>query len=89
MKKFRFAVLALIVSASTFAVNASPEKAALAEVHAFTASGTYLLSAPSTMAIKNTVCPGPDEIFCVQVWTQKTAQNKPAGTRLTDIQKPL
>ncbi|HRO46341.1 hypothetical protein [Agriterribacter sp.] len=88
MKKFRFVLLALAVSAITFAFTASPEKASFADVHAFTSTGIYIDSAPDVMTLKNDNCPGSDQVFCAQVWTQKTAQNKPAGTRLPDILKP-
>lgn len=29
-----------------------------------------------------------DEIFCAQVWTSKTIDNKPAGTPLANLEKP-
>ncbi|MBX2924118.1 MAG: hypothetical protein KF746_18100 [Chitinophagaceae bacterium] len=90
MKKFRFALLALGVAAVTFAFTptSSSKKAPTATVYAFSNTGMYLGSATDTTSLKNTLCPGANEIFCAQVWTQKTAQDKPAGTRLPDIKKP-
>lgn len=88
MKKFRFALLALVVSAATFSFTPSSPKAPLSTVYAFTSSGTLMDSASSRAALKIKLCPGEDLVFCAEVWTSKTAQNQPAGEQLEDIKKP-
>ncbi len=88
MKRFRFALLALAVSAVTFAFTPAPEKAPSATYYAFTATGVFIGSAASISALKTAHCPGANKIFCAQVWTGKSAQNQPAGTRMPDLKKP-
>ncbi|HTN05690.1 hypothetical protein [Agriterribacter sp.] len=89
MKKFRFALLALAVLIFTFAFTPKPEKAPLVTVYAFTATGVFVGSASSVSILKAAFCPGANEIFCLQVWTSKTEDDQPAGTRLPDIKKPI
>jgi hypothetical protein len=88
MKKSRFVLLALAVSIFTFAFTPKPQKAPLATVYAFTLSGTFLGSAPDTTTVKNTLCPGANDIACAEVWSSKTIDNKPAGILITTIKKP-
>jgi len=88
MRKVRFALLALAVSALTFAFTAAPEKASFATYYAFDVSGNLIGSASSISALKAAHCPGANQVFCAQVWTSKDAQNHPAGTRLEDLMKP-
>jgi hypothetical protein len=88
MKKFRFVLLALGVAAITFAFTPSTEKAPTSTVYAFSATGTLMGSAASESILKEDLCHGPNQQFCTQVWTAKDSLDRPAGTRLTDIQKP-
>ena len=46
-------------------------------------------SASSRELLKEQICPGANETFCAQVWTSKTEDNEPAGTRLEELEKPL
>ncbi len=88
MKKFRFALLALVVSAATFAFTPAPEVSLFDTVYAFDLNDDLIDSASSREELKNQLCPGDDEVFCAQVWTSKTIDNKPAGTQLANLEKP-
>lgn len=91
MKKFRFAFLALVVSAIAFAFTPFPsyKTSPTTIVYGFGPSGMLLDSASSRELLKEQICPGANETFCAQVWTSKTEDNEPAGTRLEDLEKPL
>lgn len=90
MKKYRFALLALTVSAITFAFTPSDlsKKTSMSTVYAFSSSGILMDSAGTRAELKSRLCPGADQIFCAEVWTSKTVNNEPAGTQLQDLQKP-
>lgn len=90
MKKFRFALLALIVAAITFAFTPKPLslKAPAATVYAFAPNGTFLGSAPNIAAVKSALCPGANDVVCAEVWSSKTVENEPAGIFLGTVKRP-
>lgn len=89
MKKFRFALLALAVSAITFAFTKAPAKGPTATLYAFNyTTGAYMGSGSSVAALKSAHCPGADLQNCARVYDDKTAQNQPAGSLVAIILKP-
>ena len=89
MKKFRFALLALAVSAITFAFTPSSAKGPTATVYAFNyTTGAYMGSGSSTAALKAAFCPGANTQFCARVYNDKTAQDEPIGPVVDVIKKP-
>lgn len=88
MKKFRFALLALAVSAITFAFTPSPAKGPTATLYAFNMTGAYLGSGPSIAALKAAFCPGADQQNCALVYNAIDAQNQPVGAPIATIRKP-
>lgn len=88
MKNFRFLLLALAVSAITFAFTAAPEKStSTTTYYAFTSAGVLLGSASTEAALKAEHCPGPDTKFCAEVWTGIN-NGAPAGVQRPDLFKP-
>ncbi len=89
MKKFRFALLALAVSAITFAFTPSSAKGPTATLYAFNyTTGTYMGSGASVAALKAAFCPGADDQFCARVYNAIDAQNRPVGPVVDLIKKP-
>lgn len=88
MKRSLFGLLALAVSALTFAFTPAPEKAPSSMLYAFTASGAYLGSAPTFPMLKASICPGANIIFCAQVWTGINHLYQPHGSRMDDLMMP-
>lgn len=86
MKKFRFVLLALGVAAITFAFTPSPERNTLTTVYAFTLNEGELLGSGEYSVLDDEICPG-NSIDCAQVWTSKTVDDQPAGTRLANMKK--
>lgn len=85
MKKFRFALLALVVAVFSFAFTTPQSTSTLSTVYAFDANGNFLGSGEYA-TLDAQLCPG-SQVFCAQVWTSITPEEQPAGTRLEDMKK--